>query len=145
LTHDVVLTDLPVASIGGLTPWRFTAFRTVFVPSCRLPLAEVIRRATELSASLGSLAARHGVSFVRLRPDWYGFDPVHFRLRSQGEAWREILRSRDDANRPIVSRRRRDAWRVHLAPPRRRWLFGHLQERAQPSVVLPSGTTLWSY
>jgi hypothetical protein len=144
---SVVLGDLPVASLQRLSAWRFELFRRALVPSCRHSLPEVVRRAVELSADLRALAAGHGTRFVSLPGEWYGFDPIHFRRRVRRHAWRTIL-GEDTA----VPRRRgrgpralADEMRIHAAVPERRWLFGRVQERAQPSVVLASGTTLSCY
>jgi len=144
---SVVLGDLPVASLRRLPEWRFEAFRRALVPSSRLSLEEVVRRAADLSAELRGLAARHDARFVSLPGEWYGFDPIHFRRRVRRRAWRTIL-GEDELPNPRPWRGPHalgDAIRIHAAVPERRWLFGRLQEGAQPSVVLASGTTLWCY
>ena len=45
-TQDIVLTDLPLASIRRLSRAKFLAFRSILVPSCRLSFdqAELISR-----------------------------------------------------------------------------------------------------
>ena len=45
VTNDIVLTDLPLASVYRLSNLKFLAFRTILVPSCRLSLAQVLDRA----------------------------------------------------------------------------------------------------
>jgi hypothetical protein len=144
---SVVVGDLPVASLQRLSAWRFELFRRALVPSCRHSLAEVVGRAVELSAELRGLAASHGARFVSLPGEWYGFDPIHFRRRVRRQAWRTIL-GEDAAPGRRAWRGPRalaDDIRIHAALPERRWLLGRVQEGAQPSVVLASGTTLWCY
>ena len=104
LTRDVTLTGLPLASLRLLSPARYLLFRTVFVPSCRLPLARVLADAERVSAGLEAIAARRGLRLVRLRPEWYGFDPIHIRRALWRPAWREILLGEGRAGR----RRRRE-------------------------------------
>jgi hypothetical protein len=98
-TTDIVLTDLPLAGIGRLSQAKFLAFRSILVPSCRLSLGEVMRAAEHLNDGLATLAAARGIQFFRLKPEWYGFDPIHIRPSQWRPAWQEILGSPSGATR----------------------------------------------
>jgi hypothetical protein len=142
-TQDIVLTDLPLASIRRLSRAKFLAFRSILVPSCRLPFGQVVERAEQVNAGLTGLAAARGVRFLHLNPDWYGFDPIHIRAASWRPAWREILGSRvaADGNRGSTI----EALRLYLMPPERQWLCGVERFSPQSGKALSSGSRVWLY
>ncbi|MFZ5877077.1 MAG: hypothetical protein ACOYXU_11800 [Nitrospirota bacterium] len=142
VTRDIVLTDLPLDSVRRLSPAKFMAFRSMLVPSCRLSLAHVTETAERVNAGLADLAASHGVTFRRLNPAWYGFDPIHIRPSCWRPAWQEILgcAARDDGGRSW-----REAVRLYLLRPERRWLLGMEQVTPQRGVVLRAGGRVWLY
>ena len=65
-TRDIVVTDLPLASICRLSKAKFLVFRSILVPSCRLSLTQVLERAERVNAGLAELSAAHGAKFFRL-------------------------------------------------------------------------------
>jgi len=142
VTGDIVIGDLPLASIRSLSNPKFLAFRSILVPSCRLSLAEVLARSERVSEGLAALATATGSRFVRPDPSWYGFDPIHVRRSSRRGAWRHVL----GIDPSIVST---SSWsegiRLLLAPPERRWLFGVEQLTPQTGVTLRSGGRVWIY
>jgi hypothetical protein len=150
---EVVLTDLPMASIETIGRSRFVAFRSLFVPSCRLGLDEVRLRSRVVQEALVDLAARRQIALVHLRPQWYGADPIHIRPRRWATAWRTILSGGEGAAAgpqppgTDASRWRRVAeWlRYYRLRPERRSLFGIEQRGAQPALILSGDTTLWLY
>ena len=81
-----VVTLLPVENIAGLSHARFKFMRTIFFPHSRITLAEVSRRAFELNDWVRRMAAERGFATVPHRPVWYGFDPIHIRLRHRSAA-----------------------------------------------------------
>jgi hypothetical protein len=138
-TPHVTITGLPLAGIRGLTPARYLLFRTLFVPSCRLSLAETQRRSERVAEGLVGMAARRSLRLVRLRPEWYGLDPIHFRPAAWAAAWWEIAGC---PGTPAASTRagrgaaaRAEALRLYLAAPERMTLVGFDRRRRQP--VLP--------
>lgn len=151
LTLDVVVTDLPLWRARTLSRPAFELFRAVVVPSCHLTLAQARERAERVAEGIVALARRRGLTLVRMRREWYGFDPIHVRPRFWREAWHQVLFAPDagagplpdSASRPASPRLR--ALQLYLAPPRRRRLFGLLQEHGQPCLRLRSGTALWLY
>ena len=143
----VVLTRLPMASVARLTPWGFLLLRSCLFPTCRLSLAETLRRAELVDAGLEALAASRGVPTICPPRDWYGIDPIHLRHAARRGAWSAILAPwRDEVCRTAPPR---GTWREalnlqHLLPERQR-CFGIEWRRAQPCGRLRDGTTISLY
>jgi hypothetical protein len=143
-TDDIVLTDLPLASLQRLSPAKFRAVRAVLFPSSRLSLDQVLSAAQQVNAGLRELAAARGVKFFRLNPSWYGVDPIHIRPALWRQAWEEILGGKgSEAKGRGYSRV--DALRLYLMRPERRWLFGVEQHAPQRGTELRSGARIWLY
>jgi hypothetical protein len=143
VTEDIVLTDLPLASIRRLSSLKFLAFRSILVPSCRLSLGEVLDTAERVNEGLAKLAATGGARLFRLDPGWYGFDPIHVRPSLWRPAWQQILGAKPRASSNGVSRV--ESLRLYLMRPERRWMFGIEQFTPQSGVALPSGGRVWLY
>lgn len=143
VTQDIVLTDLPLASIRRLSSLKFVAFRSIFVPSCRLSLGEVLDTAERVNAGLARLSATRGVKFFQLKAQWYGFDPIHVRRSLWRHAWQQILGVQPPVDPNGVSRV--EGLRLYLMGPERRWMFGVEQFTPQAGVALPSGGRVWLY
>jgi hypothetical protein len=143
VAEEIVLTDLPLASIRSLSDLKFQLYRSVLVPSCRLSLAEVLDGAERVNAGLARLAAARGATFVQLEPAWYGFDPIHIRPSMWSRAWQQILGAHLPAGSSGVSAV--ENLRLYLMPPERRWMFGVEQFTPQKGVRLRSGGRVWLY
>jgi hypothetical protein len=141
-TRDIVVTDLPLASIRRLTWAKFLLFRSILVPSCRLSLAEVLETAEQVNAGLAELSATHGATFFRLKPAWYGFDPIHIRPALWHAAWQEILGCDIQMDEGLS---RREGVSLYLMPPERQWLFGRERFAPQTGAALPRGARVWLY
>jgi len=141
VTSDITLTDLPLASMRRLSPLTYAVFRAVLVPSCRMTLAEVLDAADAVNSGLVALAAARDVKLVRLKPEWYGFDPIHIRPSLWQSAWHDIL----GLAPPVAGRSVLEQWRLYLMPPERQWLFGIERVRPQSGVRLPAGGRVWLY
>jgi hypothetical protein len=139
-TGDIVLTDLPLASMGTLSPLKFYAFRSVLFPSCRLSLDDVIERAERVNSGLAALAAERGARLFRLEPSWYGFDPIHIRPASWRTAWSEIL-----GVERALGRSAAESIRLYLMRPERQWLFGVERLTPQTGAGLRRGGRVWLY
>lgn len=143
----VTLTDLPFFNLRTLTRARYTLFRSVLVPSCRLSLAEATDRLEALNEGLVSIARAHRSTLVRLRPEWYGLDPMHILPRYWRDAWREILLAGlvGQASPPQTPARPLGGLGLYLARPARRWLFGIEERHPQPVIRSTGGTAIWLY
>ena len=129
---EVRIAGLPVEGIGGLSMARFLFFRSLFVPSCRLPLAEVASRAASVHEGLGALTRTRSLCFVPMRTEWYGLDPIHIRPPLWTAVWRVVLgvpsgRAPAGSTPPAF-----EAARLYFAPPERMSLLGRERRRAQP-------------
>ena len=142
----VVITDLPVASIERLSRARFLVFRSILVPSCRLTLAQVADRALGVVEGLSRLAVEQGATLFRLRPEWYGFDPIHIRPALWNEAWREIVLGQKTSTKTRPSGLRLARWmNLYRATPEQRWILGLERRRAQPALRVGGGTSIFIY
>lgn len=139
-TDDIVLTDLPLASIRRTSRGKFYVFRSVFAPSCYLPLAKVVDRAVRVNDGLAALAGKRGARLFRLKPDWYGLDPIHIRPALWRAAWSEIL-----GVAPPPGRSTLESIRLYRMRPERRWLFDIEQVTPQEGTRLPAGGRVWLY
>jgi hypothetical protein len=142
VTRDIVLTDLPIASIRRLSRARFLVFRSILFPLCRLSMGRVLEIAERVNAGLGELSTARGVRLFRLDPAWYGLDPIHIRRSWRRSAWRELLAARaaGDGSSSLL-----EALTLRLMPPERRWLLGVEQFTPQSGVALPSGGRVWLF
>lgn len=143
VTRDIVVTDLPLASIRRLSRLKFVAFRSILVPSCRLSLAQVLERAERVNVGLADLSSAHGTRLVHLDPAWYGFDPIHVRSSLWRQAWQQILDAEPRTSASGVSTV--EGLRLYMLRPERRWIFGAEQFTPQLGVALPSGGHIWLY
>ena len=143
VTEDIVLTDLPLETVRRMSNGKFVAFRTTLVPSCRLPLAQVIERAEQVNQGLAGLADRYGARFFHLDPTWYGFDPIHIKPSLWRPAWQQILGVQPQTESDKASAL--EGMRLYFMRPERRWLFGREQITPQHGVTLRSGGKVWLY
>jgi hypothetical protein len=142
---EITITDLPLHRIRSLTRPGYLFLRSILFPSCRLDLAEALARCEAVDVGVEEIARAANLRLVRLRPEWYGVDPIHVRPRFWAAAWREILLGdaaastelRSPAPQPI------SGLRLYLAAPQRRWLFGVEQECVQPAIRTGTGTRVW--
>jgi len=120
----VVLAGLPLDTLACMHPAWFACFRTLMFPGRELTREQAIVRARELHAGLESLARERGASFACLRPEWYGFDPIHIKLRHWRAAWSELLaawaRERTSAETATTRGRREGAAGSSAHPARAR-------------------------
>jgi len=143
VTEDVVVTDLPLASIRRLSRLKFLALRSILVPSCRLSLPQVLERAELVNRGLAELSSAHGARLTHLDPAWYGFDPIHVRASLWRVAWGQILGAQPPASVNGVASV--ESLRLYLMRPERRWMFGREQLTPQSGIALPSGGRIWLY
>jgi hypothetical protein len=143
VTHDIVLTDLPMTSVYRLSNLKFLAFRTALVPSCRLSLAQVLERAELVNEGLTMLSTMYGAKLFQLDPTWYGFDPIHMSPSQWRPAWRQILGAQPEAKQG--GRSTVESVKLYFMRPERRWLFGVEQFTPQSGTVLRSGGQVWLY
>lgn len=130
VTHDIVLTDLPLASIQRLSESKFLIFRSILFPFSRISLTEVREKIKQVNEGLAELAAERGPKLFNLNPSWYGIDPIHIRRSVCRTAWQEIL------NAPSTAVPERgslfEGLRLYFMAPELRRIFG--VEQFTPSL-----------
>ena len=147
--HDarIVITGLPMQRISRLTPWQYTAARTLLFPGNRMTHGEAMERAQATSHELTELAAKRRVPLVALPASWYGVDPIHIRQARKAEAWRDVLSHwRDDEEPAKLARGSLRRW-LHLRrlSPEHWWLWGMERGRPQPCATLKDGSRISLY
>jgi hypothetical protein len=142
----VVVTGLPLDSLRRLSGGRFRLLRTILFPRSRLTLERALHSTAQLDAQLRAMAEEYSVSFVTPRCEWYGWDPIHIRLRYWSRAWLHILShakpgtSYGGADGSLVR------WITLCAQrPLYRKLFGITQHRGQPTCKLSDHSTVSLY
>jgi hypothetical protein len=147
LGAEITITDLPLHRIRRLTRAGFLLVRSVLFPRCQLDLAETLARCELLAAGVAGIARMENLKLVQLRPEWYGLDPIHLRLRWWAAAWRQILLGDSGVPTPPLqpASRRIGGLRLYLAAPQRQRRFGVERTSAQPAIQTQAGTRVWFY
>ncbi len=148
----IVLTLLPMESLGALSRWRFEVARAILFPGRRLSLDEAIARSRELDDRLRDLGRRPHVRLVENPGRFYGIDLIHIRRRCRAAVRAQLMRSwgvgggvDGSPTRPLP-RPSLGRWlRIRLATPERWWLLGRRRGRPQPASRLADGSTIALY
>lgn len=139
------ITRVPLASVAAVGPARYRAFRSLFVPGCRLSLAAVKDATADLDARLALLASEHAATLIDQPGDWYGLDPIHPRRRHLSDLFHTVG---DAWGLPHGSRRGGAGWRDWAVLGSRAAEVRSLARRArftpQP-VVARSDLRVWMY
>jgi len=145
-TKQIVVTELPLASIFSVSRMRFFLARQILFPTSRLTFEEAIEKVTQLNERIKQLAATHDALTVEHDAQWYGVDPIHIRRRFFSTAWNTFLSrwKEEDVNSSERFTLLFKA-RLRLTPPEERWLFGIHQQKNQPAIRLSNGTCVSLY
>lgn len=131
-TQTIALTGLPAHNVDRLSERQFRIMRAVMFPSSRQTLSGARATAVIVQAGLERMAADRGLRFVALQPQWYGWDPIHFRYAHWRRVWGEFLGldSSQWAARPepggLV-----ESVRLWLRADEHRWILGIHQHTSQ--------------
>jgi hypothetical protein len=144
---QVVLNNLPLASLRTVGPARFQLFRELFFPSCSVPRQELIRRAEQLSDALAAVAEERKTPIFSGEIEWYGLDPIHPRRAASGEIWRRLLGALVEPGKlpPLVRAASVSALQLHRLKPENWSHFGVARRAAQPACRLSDSTTIALY
>lgn len=143
----IVLTLPPTATVTALSERRYLLLRRCLFPGCRLSRNEAFSRTKQLDEGLVRLAEEHGLRSVRPRVEWFGFDPIHVRMRHWAVAWSEAISLWNDAAQESILARGSFARWIYLRSraPAERTIFGRQRRAAQPCGRLRDGTTIAIY
>ncbi|MHC5024944.1 MAG: hypothetical protein ACYTGG_13750 [Planctomycetota bacterium] len=145
---SVIVTRLPLGSIEDLGRFRFALARAVLYPARHLTLETARDHVRRVDALVRQISRERDVPVIEQQRSWYGFDPVHIRMRDWAPAWREILGNwpgtdSADGDLPRASPGR---WvRLRTSMPQSYRMFGRPRTRAQPAAHLADGTTVSLY
>ena len=73
----LIVTRLPLASLGRAPDWRIRLLISLFFPSSRADYAQALAKAHVLDRQLLSFAGRYRAYVVRPQRAWYAWDPIH--------------------------------------------------------------------
>jgi hypothetical protein len=144
---EVIVTQLPIASLEKLGEKRFRFFRRVFFPRSQLTLADALDHARAINDRLSFLEQSKKISVIPVSGDWYGLDPIHLARYAKPIAWPAILsiwRSVDAPQRVTTPSVWMAAYLASLAPSERS-ILGVMRRATQPSGRLSDGTTISLY
>lgn len=145
-TKQIVVTELPIASICSVSRKKFLVARQILFPTSRLKFEDAIERATLLNQRIELLAKAHDVAVVEQDRQWYGVDPIHIRRRFLFAAWNRLLSPWHDGDACSIERLPLFfKARLRLARPEERWLFGLHQRKKQPVIQCSNGTRISLY
>jgi len=87
----IVVTNLPMASIECLSEARYTFFRNIFYPFCRLSRDETVSRARAVHRGLTDMASRLHFKLYEQEPVWFGLDGIHVNYWQRKALYRHIF------------------------------------------------------
>lgn len=140
---QIVVTNLPMTSIEDLSERRYTFYRNIFYPFCRLPRSETVSRVRAVYQGLIDLASRRNFMLYEQEPVWFGPDGIHVHYWKRRAFYRDILDQlplRSDGQggieetpdqEPSMFRQAHYEWNPHLAeglnqnfyPSKKEWLL----------------------
>jgi hypothetical protein len=143
---QVAVTALPLASVARAGPLRYGLLRTVYVPGCRLSLAELRSAAERLDEAVRGIASEHGAALIEQPGDWYGFDSIHVRRRRLDALWNAAADAWGMPGPASAPRVALAEWaRIGRRAAEVRSLAGVMRYTPQPAIRWPDGGTLSLY
>ncbi|QOJ24884.1 MAG: hypothetical protein HRU78_02495 [Gammaproteobacteria bacterium] len=148
LSAQIVVTGLPMASIESLSERRYTFFRSLFYPSCRLSWHETISCAWAVHAGLAEMAARCKFILHEQKPGWFGWDGIHVNYWQREAYYRTIVqRFSDPSGKPVPQEGKRKFFLTWQQRPEFAFktLAGCAIYCPQPSGLLADGSSVYKY
>jgi len=144
----IVMTALPLESLRTLGRRRFNLFRRLYFPTKPLTYEQMQERIEALDRMMRSMAHCRGVAIAEQSGSWYGFDPIHLRMKHWNSAWSQVLAhwTGGSNGRAPRARTRPARWTSLLtATPAERVLWWMQQAAVQPVRAWRDGTTVSFY
>lgn len=131
-TREIAIAGLPFHNVSQLSERRFRIMRTFMFPSSSQTLAGARASSIVVQAGLERIAEERGLRFVPLLPEWYSWDPIHFRYRHWRRVWGEFLGLDPGAwTTPPEPGGLAETAGLWLRADEHRWLFGIHQHTPQ--------------
>jgi hypothetical protein len=144
--EQVVISELPLASIRRIKPRHYYLLRRILFPPSRLSFDEAQASAAKLNAGLIELAKNFSCLSVHPRDDWFGFDPIHVRRSRAAEAWQAYLSPWRAVSSAGGERCARRGWlSLRMARPHDERWFGWRRGAKQPALAYADGGSVWLY
>lgn len=89
---QIIVTNLPMASIENLSQQRYTFFRNIFYPSSRMSRIETVRCAHRVHEGLKEMALRRRFQLYEQKPVWFGLDGIHVNFWQRKAFYQDIVR-----------------------------------------------------
>lgn len=145
---EVVVTDLPMATVECLSERRYSVFRALFYPSCHLSKDETISRAKTVHAGLVDMAAQRHFNLYEQAPVWFGWDGIHVNYWQRKGYYQDIVEqfpdhfehfeSIEDQQKFLQTWQRRPQFAYKT-------VFGQALYCSQPSGQLADGSSVFKY
>jgi hypothetical protein len=144
---QIVMTLLPADNAASISEWRFRFMRRLMFHRCRLDLEEVKGLIGALNERLQTIARQRSIHVVAQRARWYGFDPLHIRMRHWPRAWSEILDTwRKESEKIFLPEASLSRWLyLRSLAPLERTVLGRAYRAKQPSGFLSDGSEVSFY
>ena len=132
----IAITGIPLAGVRSLAPYKFHLLRTMMFPGSRLQLSTVQQRAEELDVRLQEFGKEEDITFIPQKPEWYGFDAIHWKQAKRPEVWHTILSELGHASFDFTRVRSTffHSMKHWMTRPYTRTMFGFEQSQTQPSI-----------
>jgi len=145
---QIVVTNLPMASIESLSEWRYIFFRTLFYPSCRLSHDETVIRARVVHCGLIDMASRLNFKLTEQEPVWFGLDGIHVNYWQRRAFYQHMLEQfppPSDQQTSVESKQ--ELWLTWQQRPQFAYktVIGRKIYCQQPSGQLADGSTIFKY
>ena len=148
LNARIILVQIPLGNVERVSAFQFFMLSRVLFPGRDLRRDEMRGRAYRLGAALEALATEFGATLVTQDVAWYGFDPIHYRVRVWRAAWGAVLTSWLAGGAGALALKsagfRQWAYLRSRVPAERR-VFGLEQRRDQPAGNLRDGSRIHVY
>ena len=145
---EIIVTNLPIASIESLSESRYLFFRNIFYPFCSLSRQETVSRARIVYQGLINMAMHRHFKLYEPEPNWFGPDGIHVRYRKRRIFYENIFARfvTPDNNQTCIHSRKELLLTWNQCPQfAYKKVLGQEIHRPQPSGWLADGTTISKY
>jgi hypothetical protein len=145
---QIVMTNVPVASIESLSETHYRLIRRIFFPFSQLSRREAVNRTRLVHRGLRDIASDYNFQLFEQEPIWFGPDAIHIRYRKRKALFRRIVErlpaSSGVRDSMVEEALRKATW---SKPPQfaYRTVLGQERHCQQPSGQLTDGTAVYMY
>lgn len=144
---QIVVTNLPIASIEQLTERSYMFFRNLFYPFCKLRRAEMLCRVQGVYTGLLAMADRLHFKLCEQHPTWFGSDGIHVNYWQREAFYRTLLEQFSVSDPVKFVEERGDFLLAWQQRPKffYKTILGYAISTPQPSGRLMNGSTVSQY